>query len=181
MAGAGAALVVTSGQIVLADITTPARRGRVMAIYQGVFLFAVGIGPLARRPARRALRPARALRRLCGDRGRGLGARVAPRPRHEGLLERGRRAGRRPAAAALRGTDPRPHGAARLRPRQPRRLRQRGGADGGDVQRDPHPRARPPRPQHRPHRTRPGAGERRWPGAGVSRRACSSTAMAGRR
>jgi MFS family permease len=45
VAGAGAALVVTSGQIVLADITTPARRGRVMAIYQGVFLFAVGIGP----------------------------------------------------------------------------------------------------------------------------------------
>ena len=40
VAGAGAAL-----QIVLADITTPARRGRVMAIYQGVFLFAVGIGP----------------------------------------------------------------------------------------------------------------------------------------
>ena len=36
---------MTSGQIVLADITTPARRGRVMAIYQGVFLFAVGIGP----------------------------------------------------------------------------------------------------------------------------------------
>ena len=40
VAGAGAAL-----QIVLADITTPARRGCVMAIYQGVFLFAVGIGP----------------------------------------------------------------------------------------------------------------------------------------
>jgi MFS family permease len=45
LAGAGACLVVTSGQIVLADITTPADRGRVMAIYQGVFLFAVGIGP----------------------------------------------------------------------------------------------------------------------------------------
>src|SRR5262245_6640669 len=45
VAGAGAALVLTGGQIVLADITTPARRGRVMAIYQGVFLFAVGIGP----------------------------------------------------------------------------------------------------------------------------------------
>jgi MFS family permease len=45
VAGAGAALVLTAGQIVLADITTPARRGRVMAIYQGVFLFAVGIGP----------------------------------------------------------------------------------------------------------------------------------------
>lgn len=46
VAGAGAALVITTGQIVLADITTPATRGRVMAIYQGVFLFAVGIGPL---------------------------------------------------------------------------------------------------------------------------------------
>jgi MFS family permease len=45
-AGAGAALVINTGQIVLADITTPARRGRVMALYQGVFLFAVGIGPL---------------------------------------------------------------------------------------------------------------------------------------
>lgn len=45
VAGAGAALVLISGQIVLADITTPAHRGRVMAIYQGVFLFAVGVGP----------------------------------------------------------------------------------------------------------------------------------------
>jgi MFS family permease len=45
VAGAGAALVLIAGQIVLADITTPARRGRVMAIYQGVFLCAVGIGP----------------------------------------------------------------------------------------------------------------------------------------
>lgn len=46
VAGVGAALVLVAGQIVLADITTPARRGRVMAVYQGVFLFAVGIGPL---------------------------------------------------------------------------------------------------------------------------------------
>jgi MFS family permease len=46
VAGAGAALVLITGQIVLADITTPARRGRMMAIYQGVFLFAVGVGPL---------------------------------------------------------------------------------------------------------------------------------------
>ena len=46
VAGAGAALVLTTGQIVLADISTPARRGRAMAIYQGVFLFAVGVGPL---------------------------------------------------------------------------------------------------------------------------------------
>ncbi|MBV1877718.1 MAG: MFS transporter [Pseudomonadales bacterium] len=46
VAGAGAGLTLTAGIIVLADISTPARRGRVMAIYQGVFLFAVGIGPL---------------------------------------------------------------------------------------------------------------------------------------
>ncbi len=46
VAGAGAALVLISGQIVLADITIPAHRGRIMALYQGVFLFAVGIGPL---------------------------------------------------------------------------------------------------------------------------------------
>ncbi len=45
VAGAGAALVLTTGLIVLADITTPEERGRTMAIYQGVFLFAVGIGP----------------------------------------------------------------------------------------------------------------------------------------
>ncbi len=46
VAGAGAGLVLTTGQVVLADITTPEKRGRTMAIYQGVFLFAVGIGPL---------------------------------------------------------------------------------------------------------------------------------------
>lgn len=46
VAGAGASMVVTSGQIVLADISTPANRGRVMGLYQGIFLFAVGVGPL---------------------------------------------------------------------------------------------------------------------------------------
>ncbi|MDP6709245.1 MAG: MFS transporter [Alphaproteobacteria bacterium] len=45
VAGAGAGLVLTTGQVVLADITRPAERGRTMAIYQGVFLFAVGVGP----------------------------------------------------------------------------------------------------------------------------------------
>src|SRR5437879_11361695 len=34
VAGIGAGLVLITGQIVLADISTPARRGRVMAIYQ---------------------------------------------------------------------------------------------------------------------------------------------------
>lgn len=46
VAGAGAAMVLTGAQVVLADISTPANRGRLMAIYMGVFLFAVGIGPL---------------------------------------------------------------------------------------------------------------------------------------
>src|SRR5439155_15205964 len=46
VAGAGAALVITTGTIVLADITTPPNRGRTLAVYQGVFLFAVGVGPL---------------------------------------------------------------------------------------------------------------------------------------
>ena len=46
VAGAGAAMILISGVIVLADITAPAQRGRTMAIYQGVFTFAVGVGPL---------------------------------------------------------------------------------------------------------------------------------------
>jgi MFS family permease len=45
VAGAGASLILTASQIVMADISTPARRGRIMAIYSGVFSFAVGIGP----------------------------------------------------------------------------------------------------------------------------------------
>lgn len=44
-AGMGAGLILTTGIVVLADITTPERRGRMTAIYQGTFLFAVGIGP----------------------------------------------------------------------------------------------------------------------------------------
>ena len=43
--GFGAGMIITAGQIVLADISTPERRGRMMAIYQGTFIFAVGIGP----------------------------------------------------------------------------------------------------------------------------------------
>lgn len=46
VAGAGAALVLIGGQVVMADITSPANRGRLMAIYHGVFLFAVGVGPI---------------------------------------------------------------------------------------------------------------------------------------
>jgi multidrug resistance protein len=45
VAGIGAALVITVAQIVLADISTPAQRGRFMGIYSGVFAFAVGAGP----------------------------------------------------------------------------------------------------------------------------------------
>jgi len=46
VAGAGASLVLLGGQVVLADITSPENRGRVMALYQGVFLFAVGAGTI---------------------------------------------------------------------------------------------------------------------------------------
>lgn len=46
VAGFGAGLIVTTGHVVLADISTPERRGRMLAIYQGTFIFAVGIGPL---------------------------------------------------------------------------------------------------------------------------------------
>jgi MFS transporter, DHA1 family, multidrug resistance protein len=46
VAGAGAALVLNGGQIVLADITTPERRGRTMAVYQGTWLVASSAGPL---------------------------------------------------------------------------------------------------------------------------------------
>lgn len=45
LAGVGAGMVLTTGQIVLADISTPEKRGRMISIYQGTFLFAVGIGP----------------------------------------------------------------------------------------------------------------------------------------
>jgi len=46
IAGLGGGIVVNIGAVVLADISTPARRGRMMALYQGAFLFAVGVGPL---------------------------------------------------------------------------------------------------------------------------------------
>jgi multidrug resistance protein len=46
VAGLGAGFVITTCQIVLADISTPERRGRMMATYSGVFSFAVGMGPL---------------------------------------------------------------------------------------------------------------------------------------
>ncbi len=45
VSGFGAGIILTTGQVVLADISTPERRGRIIAIYQGCFLFAVGIGP----------------------------------------------------------------------------------------------------------------------------------------
>jgi MFS family permease len=46
VAGFGAGLIVTTGHVVLADISTPEKRGRMLAVYQGTFIFAVGIGPL---------------------------------------------------------------------------------------------------------------------------------------
>ena len=45
IAGAGAGMIMTGAHIILADITRPENRGRVMSIYQGWFLLAVGLGP----------------------------------------------------------------------------------------------------------------------------------------
>ena len=44
--GLGAAMVLTGTQIILTDISTPENRGRVIALYMTVFMFAVGISPL---------------------------------------------------------------------------------------------------------------------------------------
>jgi MFS family permease len=46
VAGLGAGWVQSTGMIVLADISPPAQRGRLMSIFMGTFLFTVGIGPL---------------------------------------------------------------------------------------------------------------------------------------
>lgn len=45
VAGLGAGWVQSTGMIVLADISSPAQRGRLMSIFMGTFLFTVGIGP----------------------------------------------------------------------------------------------------------------------------------------
>ena len=45
VAGLGGGIVITIGAVVLADISRPERRGRMMSIYMGCFLFAVGVGP----------------------------------------------------------------------------------------------------------------------------------------
>jgi MFS family permease len=45
VAGLGAGAVLTIGQIVLADISAPHQRARVIAIYQATFLLSVWIGP----------------------------------------------------------------------------------------------------------------------------------------
>ncbi len=46
LTGAGAGLIVTTGQIVVADISAPERRGRMLSIYMSAFIFGLGIGPL---------------------------------------------------------------------------------------------------------------------------------------
>ena len=45
VAGAGAGIILTTGQIVLADISPPHRRGRNIATYQTAFLFGFCAGP----------------------------------------------------------------------------------------------------------------------------------------
>ncbi|HCG29322.1 MAG TPA: MFS transporter [Thermomicrobiales bacterium] len=46
VAGAGAAMVITGTQVMIADISRPENRGRMMSVYMGTFMFAVGLGPL---------------------------------------------------------------------------------------------------------------------------------------
>jgi MFS transporter, DHA1 family, multidrug resistance protein len=43
--GIGAATVLTGAQVIITDISTRANRGRIMSVYMGWFLFAVGLGP----------------------------------------------------------------------------------------------------------------------------------------
>lgn len=45
LAGLGAATVLTGGQIMVGDMSTPRNRGRMMSMYQGFFLIGVGLGP----------------------------------------------------------------------------------------------------------------------------------------
>jgi MFS family permease len=45
IAGVGSTAVITGTQIVVADVATPANRGRMMSTYSGFFQFAVGVGP----------------------------------------------------------------------------------------------------------------------------------------
>jgi DHA1 family multidrug resistance protein-like MFS transporter len=45
VAGVGSTAVITGTQIVVADVATPANRGRMMSTYSGFFQFAVGLGP----------------------------------------------------------------------------------------------------------------------------------------
>ncbi len=46
LAGAGASMVITCGQVILADLATLENRGRMMSIFHGVFMLGVGFGPL---------------------------------------------------------------------------------------------------------------------------------------
>jgi MFS family permease len=46
LGGAGSAIVLVAGQIMVADIATPFNRARLSSVYQGFFLVGVGLGPL---------------------------------------------------------------------------------------------------------------------------------------
>ncbi|HEV2528874.1 MAG TPA: MFS transporter [Thermomicrobiales bacterium] len=46
VSGFGAAMVLMGGTLVVNDIASVWNRGRMMSIYQGVFVFAVGLGPI---------------------------------------------------------------------------------------------------------------------------------------
>ena len=104
VAGAGAGLIVTTGQIVLADITTPERRGRVVSIYQGVFLFAAGVGPFpgGLLSARFGLTAPFWVYAVAGLAASAVAWRAVPETRDLGRVSGQRRGGGMPFAAQLR-------------------------------------------------------------------------------
>ena len=137
----GAAFVLTAGQIVLADITTPAARGRAMAIYQGSFLFAVGLGPsggvLAERFGLAAPFVAYA---ITGNLAGAVAWLRFPRRWRSSGPRRRRRAPPRPAVPGAARSPRRPD---RVSPGEPGELRERLHAHGRPVQRHPGPRPGP--------------------------------------
>ena len=181
--GRGAAWWSTTGQIVLADITTPARRGPRHGHPPGRLPFAVGIGPRAGRAPRGTLRPPGAVRRL-----RAARASVVPRSRGSSSPTRGASLaasiglGTARAAAGPLPARPPPHWAPRLRlSSAPLGFVNAVARTGAPFNVIPLSRGDRLALSRRPHRARPRAGEHRRPRAGLSGGRCSPTATGARR
>ena len=136
VAGAGAGIILTIGQIVLADISSPDRRGRNIATYQAAFLFGFGIGPFPGWIARRRLRPGRAIsgdgRGECSDDGDCVVSGQRD-PVHQNERDSFRQSRRNP----LRPADAASVVASRLSAGQPDFADERGRAHGRAVCADP--------------------------------------------